>query len=119
MRAAVLVDGGQPGRAGVPPVRSWRRPRIELLSDCGPVHWRQPIRLAQVGDLHKPSFLTLDVTVSPAAFIPHLLAAPHQPDCGMSGRLVLVSLASPCSPHSNHHGPDRSTATSGTSSGEP
>jgi hypothetical protein len=28
MRAAVLVDGGQPGRAGVPRVRSWRRPRL-------------------------------------------------------------------------------------------
>src|SRR5258707_15381421 len=38
MRAAVLVDGGQPGRAGVHRVRRWRRPCIELLSNCGPIH---------------------------------------------------------------------------------
>src|SRR5215831_17161944 len=55
MRAAVLVDGGQPGRAGVRRVRSWRRSRIELLDDCGPVHRRQPIRLTQIGDLHGAS----------------------------------------------------------------
>jgi hypothetical protein len=55
MRAAVLVDGGQPGRARVHRVRSWRRPSIELVSNCGPVHRRQPIRLTQIGDLHKAS----------------------------------------------------------------
>src|ERR1700730_4089178 len=86
MRAAVLVDGGQPGRAGVHRVRSWRRPRSELLNDCGPIHWRQPIRLAQIGDLHKASFLTFDVTVAPAALISHLLATLHQPTTGMSER---------------------------------
>src|SRR5262249_34772313 len=56
VRATVLVDGGQPGRAGVRRVRGWRRPRIELLNNCGPVHRRQPIRLTQIGDLHKASF---------------------------------------------------------------
>src|SRR5216683_3849371 len=56
MRATVLVDGGQPGRAGVHRVRSWRRPRSELLNNCGPIHRRQPIRLTQIGDLHKASF---------------------------------------------------------------
>jgi hypothetical protein len=30
MWAAVLVDRGQPGRAGVDRVRSWRRPRVEF-----------------------------------------------------------------------------------------
>src|SRR5215831_4206028 len=55
MRAAVLIDGGQPGRAGVHRVRSWRRPRIELLNNCGPIHRRQPIRLTQIYDLHEAS----------------------------------------------------------------
>ena len=55
MRAAVLVDGGQPGRAGVHRVRNWRRPRIELAGNRGPVHRRQPIRLTQIDDLHKAS----------------------------------------------------------------
>src|SRR5215469_3753200 len=53
MRAAVLVDSGQPGRAGIHRVRSWRRPGIELLSNCGPINRRQPIRLTQILDLHK------------------------------------------------------------------
>src|SRR3954454_18177334 len=55
MRAAVLVDGGQPGRAGVDRVRRWRRPRKELRDDCAPIHRRQPIRLAQIDDVHKAS----------------------------------------------------------------
>ena len=55
MRAAVLVDGGQPGGAGVQRVRSWCRPRSELLSNGGPIHRRQPIRLTQIDDLHKAS----------------------------------------------------------------
>src|SRR6266568_2881848 len=55
MRAAVLVDGRQPRRAGVRRVRSWRRPRIELLDNGGPIHRRQPIRLTQIGDLHEAS----------------------------------------------------------------
>src|SRR3984885_8162951 len=55
MRAAVLVDSGQPGRAGVRRVRRWRRPGIELLGNRGPVHRRQPVRLAQIGDLHEAS----------------------------------------------------------------
>src|SRR6266545_3680133 len=56
MRAAVVVYGGQPGRAGVQRVRSWRRPCIELLDNGGPVHRRQPIRLTEIGDLHEASF---------------------------------------------------------------
>src|SRR5947208_427384 len=55
MRATVLVDGGQPGRAGIRRVRSWRRPRSELPGNCGPIHRRQPIRLTQIDDLHKAS----------------------------------------------------------------
>ena len=55
MRAAVRVDGGQPGRVGVHRVRDWRRPRVEFLGNCGPVHRRQPIRLTQIGDLHEAS----------------------------------------------------------------
>src|SRR5215471_16765409 len=56
MRAAVLVNGRQPGRAGVHSVRSGRRPRIELLNNRGPIHRRQPIRLTQIADLHKAFF---------------------------------------------------------------
>jgi hypothetical protein len=37
--------------------RSWRRHRIELVHDGGPIDWRQPIRLTQIDDLHKASFL--------------------------------------------------------------
>src|SRR5262249_15112664 len=55
VRATVLVDRAQPGRAGVRRVRSWRRPRIELLHHCGPIHRGQPIRLTQIGDLHMAS----------------------------------------------------------------
>src|SRR5215467_15578212 len=55
MRAAVLVDGGQPRRAGVRRVRSRCRPRVELLGDGGPIHRRQPIRLTQIYDLHIPN----------------------------------------------------------------
>src|SRR6266480_1627506 len=55
MRATVLVDGGQPGRAGIRRVRNWRRPRSELLSNCGPIHRRQPVRLTQISDLHEAS----------------------------------------------------------------
>src|SRR5215469_11998529 len=55
MRAAVLVDRGQPGRAGVHRVRSWRRSRSELVSNSGPVHRWQPIRLTQIDDLHEES----------------------------------------------------------------
>src|SRR5215470_10352489 len=55
MRATVLVDGGQPGRAGVRRVRSRRRPRIELPGNRSPIHRRQPIGLTQIGDLHRAS----------------------------------------------------------------
>ena len=55
MRATVLVDGGQPGRAGVQRVRIRRRPCSKLLSNCGPIHRRQPIRLTKIDDLHKVS----------------------------------------------------------------
>src|ERR1700733_417867 len=55
MRAAVLVDGGQPRRAGVRHIRSRSRPRIELLGNHGPIHRRQPIRLTQIDDLHIPN----------------------------------------------------------------
>src|SRR2546421_5618880 len=55
MRATVLVDAGQPGRAGIRRVRSWRRARSELPGNCGPIHRRQPIRLTQIDDLHKAS----------------------------------------------------------------
>src|SRR6266702_5985263 len=64
MRAAVLVDGGQPRRAGVRPVRSRRRSRIELLDNGGPVHRRQPIRLTQIDGLH---FLNVPARSSPAS----------------------------------------------------
>src|SRR5262249_14485621 len=70
MRAAVLVDGGQPGRAGVRRVRSRRRPSIELLDDCGPIHRWQPIRLTQIGDLHEPSFrCPADILVNGVSWI--------------------------------------------------
>jgi hypothetical protein len=35
MRAAVLVDGAQPRRAGVHPVRGWSRSRLEFLDNAG------------------------------------------------------------------------------------
>src|SRR3954452_4574843 len=55
MRTAVLVDGGQPGRAGVDRVRSRRRPRSELRNNCGPIHRRQPVHRTQIDDLHEAS----------------------------------------------------------------
>src|SRR4051794_31014423 len=55
MRAAVLVDGGQPGRAEVDRVRSWRRPRSELRNNCGPIHRWQPVHRTQIDDLHEAS----------------------------------------------------------------
>src|SRR3954451_4842609 len=55
MRAAVLVDGGQPCRAGVDRVRSWRRTRSELRNNCGPIHRWQPVHRTQIDDLHKAS----------------------------------------------------------------
>src|SRR5580704_17265528 len=55
MRAAILVEGRQPGRAGVPRIRIWRRPRNELLCNRGPVIRRQPIGLTPIDDFHKAS----------------------------------------------------------------
>src|SRR3954470_18575830 len=55
MRAAVLVDGGEPGRAGVDRVRSRRRPRSKLRNNCGPIHRRQPVHRTQIDDLHEAS----------------------------------------------------------------
>jgi hypothetical protein len=52
VRAAVVVHGGQPRRAGVRRVRSRSRPRIELFDDDGSIHRRQPVRLSQIDDLH-------------------------------------------------------------------
>src|SRR6266487_1074408 len=66
MRAAVLVDGGQPRRAGVRRVRSRCRPRIELVGNGGPIYRRQPIRLTQIDDLHIPN---LPARSSPARAI--------------------------------------------------
>ena len=52
VRAAVLVDGGQPRRAGVRRVRSRSRLRVELLDDGRPVHRRQSVPRTQVDGLH-------------------------------------------------------------------
>ena len=52
MRAAVLVHRCEPGRASVVRVRGRRDPAFELVGDCGPVHWRQPVPCTQVDDLH-------------------------------------------------------------------
>ena len=52
MRAAVLVDRGQPRRAGVERVRGRGGPGIELGGDGRPVNGRQAIGLTQILDLH-------------------------------------------------------------------
>ncbi len=56
MRAAVLVDSGQPGRAGVRCVRRFNAdPASSFSATAAQSTWRQPVRLAQIGDLHEPS----------------------------------------------------------------
>src|SRR5262249_6973687 len=50
--AAVGVEGGQPRGPGVEPAGGRCRPRVELRRDGGPVDRGQPIRTAQVDDLH-------------------------------------------------------------------
>src|SRR6185312_13872622 len=64
VRAAVLVEGGQPRRAGVRRVRSRRRSGIELVDNGGPIHRRQAVRLTQIDDLH---FLNLPAGPSSAS----------------------------------------------------